>query len=386
MQSGVVSCYVNKNQKNCPNCNSSTVSKKISLSGNKILYLGECSKCKTYIISKDNYQQNKKYINVLNPGFLIMSKRKKHKKGNKFHYSSGMEIEPFTMPYVKPPSSYKKEIVYCEFKLYDKAKDHSVSVSIQDTKKSLLKDDDHWIFSASSQRGVDCMKAIADEKQTVTIDNVLYSIRKLIVYDSKYIERYRATTYGGGSIVTANKSSKTVDFASQVVDVYVYFKLNNPCTVKKHPVENVTMKSKNPLTGKKYQVNGFYCARCKKYYINHEAVKDIIIKKMHPSFLYNLVHDYEGELKPMSLPTMYGYNAKADGPSSAVRHHILRWIVDAGLMSKAQIIKDLQFKISYNGKKTGNMAAKAKWEEDLNFMSSYTADNTREVVANFKMK
>ena len=230
------------------------------------------------------------------------------------------------------------------------------------------------------------MKAIADEKQTVTIDNVLYSIRKLIVYDSKYIERYRATTYGGGSIVNANKSSKTVDFASQVVDVYVYFKLNNPCTVKKHPVENVTMKSKNPLTGKKYQVNGFYCARCKKYYINHEAVKDIIIKKMHPSFRYNLVHDYEGELKPMSLPAMYGYNARADGPSSAVRHHILRWIVDAGLMSKAQIIKDLQFKISYNGKKTGNMAAKAKWEEDLNFMSSYTADNTREVVANFKMK
>ena len=96
-----------------------------------------------------------------------------------------------------------------------------------------------------------------------------------------------------------------------------------------------------------------------------------------------LVENNLSGLRNVSELMIYGYTVREGELTKEQRQRILSWIIDVGLLSKAEIIKDLQFKVSYNGKKPGNEKAKKKWEEDIQFVSHYVKGNTSRIEATF---
>ena len=165
--------------------------------------------------------------------------------------------------------------------------------------------------------------------------------------------------------------------------VYVYFRLNNKCVINNHKISTVTAKTLNLKTGLSVDVNVFYCNNCKKFFVNYEALKDYISKGIYPALQFVLVENNLSGLRNVSELMIYGYTVREGELTKEQRQRILSWIIDVGLLSKAEIIKDLQFKVSYNGKKPGNEKAKKKWEEDIQFVSHYVKGNTSRIEATF---
>lgn len=167
--------------------------------------------------------------------------------------------------------------------------------------------------------------------------------------------------------------------------VYVYFKLNNKCVTNNHQIETVTAITTNMKTGFTTEINVFHCIECDRYFINYEALQKYIAKGIYPALDFSLEID-EGKLREVSELMLYGYNVKEGVLNEGERHRILSWIIDAGLLSKAEIIKDLQFKVNYNGKKAGNENAKKKWETDILFVSQYVKGNSKRIDAVFEKR
>ena len=177
-------------------------------------------------------------------------------------------------------------------------------------------------------------------------------------------------------------SNGTYDYDSNKC-VYVFFRLTNTCVKKNHKIETVTAKTYNAKNGKPIKVNVFHCTQCDRYFINYEALQEYISKGIFPAFSYTLIRDISGELNEASQLMLYGYNVREGNLSGNERRNVLSWIIDSGLMTKAEIIKDLQFKVRYNGSKAGNERAKAKWQDDIQFVSQYVFDNKKEIEATF---
>ena len=151
-----------------------------------------------------------------------------------------------------------------------------------------------------------------------------------------------------------------------------------------HSIENVTASTINAKNGMDITVNVFYCSKCKIYFINYESLKRLIDYGVYPLLKFQLADSYEGELNSVSELMLYGYNVREGYLTETERRDILSWIIDSGLLTKSKIIKDLQFKINYNGKKSDNWRAKKKWEDDLLFVSQYIEGNVRKINPIFK--
>ena len=167
--------------------------------------------------------------------------------------------------------------------------------------------------------------------------------------------------------------------------VYIYYKLSNNCMNSKHNIESVTVKTTNVRTGKNIDANVFYCNDCNRYFINYEALQGYIEAGNYPLFEYEFVgkQEFVGELRKVSELMEYGYNVREGVLTKEERQNILSWIIDSGFISKEKIIRDLQFKVVYNGKKVGNEEAKKKWKSDIDFVSHYTKGNSRKITAKF---
>lgn len=166
------------------------------------------------------------------------------------------------------------------------------------------------------------------------------------------------------------------------VDVYLYYKLTNMCARKNHYTEPVTLhtcfiNNQSVLVS----VNAYYCRMCNKYYVNHEAIKKYIELGNIPKFNYKVYDedDIKDNLRQTSKLMLYGYNVRQNGMTSKERQKLLANLIDLNLMSKQEIIRDIQFKIEFNGSKCGNELARIKWEEDIQFVSRYTNGNRNSV-------
>ena len=160
--------------------------------------------------------------------------------------------------------------------------------------------------------------------------------------------------------------------------------MNNTCIKKAHNVETVTAETVNVKTGSSVEINVFHCLQCNKFFVNYEALQEYIKRGIYPSFHYSLVYIDEHHLRDVSELMMYGYNVKEGVLSRGERQRILSWIIDSGLMSKGEIIRNLQFKVNYNGRKASNANAKRKWKEDIQYVSRYVKDNRRKIKAVYK--
>lgn len=165
--------------------------------------------------------------------------------------------------------------------------------------------------------------------------------------------------------------------------VYVYFRLTNTCVRYNHEIETVTAKTTNAKNGESIEVNVFHCLNCDRYFINYEALQEYITRGIFPAFNYSMVRDPSSAMKEASELMLYGYNVREGVLSTDERHSVLSWIIDSGLMTKANIIKDLEFKVRYNGNKVGNEKARMKWQDDIQFVSRYVDDNDKEMKAEF---
>ena len=168
--------------------------------------------------------------------------------------------------------------------------------------------------------------------------------------------------------------------------VHVYFSLTNSCMKNKHEIEAVTAKTTNIKNGCPVEVNVFYCSRCDKYFINFEALQKYISRGIYPALHYIFDSLNTDQLNDASELMLYGYNVREGGLSQFERRRILEWVIDSGLMTKAAIISNLQFKVRYNGRKPGNERAKQKWLDDIHYVSQYVYGNKREIKAVFVFK
>lgn len=167
--------------------------------------------------------------------------------------------------------------------------------------------------------------------------------------------------------------------------VYVYYSLENVCMKKKHNIESVTAKTTNIKNGQPVEVNVYYCNDCDKYFINFEALQLYISRGIYPALLYIFSCVDENKLNDASELMMYGYSVK-EGISQQERRHVLEWVIDSGLMSKSEIIRNIQFKVKYNGSKAGNERARQKWLDDIQYVSHYVVGNKREIKPVFIFK
>lgn len=168
--------------------------------------------------------------------------------------------------------------------------------------------------------------------------------------------------------------------------VYVYDRLNNECKRKGHKVVTVTAQTVTIPDGDPIEANVFHCTDCDKYYVSNSALQKCIEEGIHPALNYYLAYDLAGNLKKASKLMLYGYNVQQGVLTRSERHSVLTTIINNGYISKQEIICDLQFFISYNGKKRGNEEARQKWQEDLSFVNHYVDDNTKIIKPRFVLK
>ena len=181
---------------------------------------------------------------------------------------------------------------------------------------------------------------------------------------------------------TQNKKNETDAYTV----VYVYFGLNNRCMRHKHIIESVTAETINAKNGQSVEINVHHCKTCNKYFINYEALQTYIRREIFPVLTYSLEDYDQNGLRVASELMLYGYNVREGGLTREQRQKILSWIIDSGLLSKSSIIRDLQFKVNYNGRKKGNANAKKKWQDDIQFVSQYVKGNSTKIKARFIRK
>lgn len=137
---------------------------------------------------------------------------------------------------------------------------------------------------------------------------------------------------------------------------------------KKHDIQTVSMEVHNTRGFGKRIVNVFHCRQCDKYWINYEAIEDLLNKRFYPDFKYRIVKESWEGLKPVSELMMYGYNVKEGELTEKQRQLLLKELIDKGLMTKDQIIRNIQSKVDFNGKK---VAMKMQKNVGLMILSMY---------------
>ena len=248
----------------------------------------------------------------------------------------------------------------------------------------------NWIdfISCNGLQGKALLSCIKHNHITYYLSGYKYEIVETIIVNQDAFKK-RLNSLGDRSAEYIKENTPIIQ-NNRILDkskrVYVYFRLTNSCMRNGHEIENVTAKTTNVKNNQPISVNVFHCKQCKKYFINYEALQKYIAKGLYPALQYSFDRVDDGMLKDASELMLYGYNVREGNLTQFERRRILEWIIDSGLLTKAEIIRDLQFKVRYNGNKAGNERARQKWLDDIQFVSQYTRGNNKEINATFIYK
>ena len=119
----------------------------------------------------------------------------------------------------------------------------------------------------------------------------------------------------------------------------------------------------------------FYCEKCRKYFCfyqqfilelkQYNIVLNDFLAEFYDEYNNNL-STHSGSLRIKSILAKYGYSVSKEKKLNArKRFQILSFIIDRGIMSKAEVLSHIQYLINYNGKKESNKNAVLKWKEDI---------------------
>lgn len=131
----------------------------------------------------------------------------------------------------------------------------------------------------------------------------------------------------------------------------------------------------------------FYCETCGKYFDFIESYKaqlrnanidieTIAAKHVKPSgevIHFGQIFDWSKE----SVLKKFGYSVGYNGLNINVRQRILSFLISSEIMTLKEVKQYLEMFININGKKSGNAAAKADWEDDLKFINEYRIKSKR---------
>ena len=150
------------------------------------------------------------------------------------------------------------------------------------------------------------------------------------------------------------------------------------CFAAKHDTEDILARVKVLLSnGATRMVNipAMHCHTCGTFYImeaQYKRLKAIGIPtcKVITETVFVRTKNGEVRLNAESALHAYGYNVGSrEELSDAQRQNLLASIIEAGQLSRTEIISHLSHLLAYNGKKQANEAATAKWKADLDFVS-----------------
>ena len=125
----------------------------------------------------------------------------------------------------------------------------------------------------------------------------------------------------------------------------------------------------------------FYCETCGKYFDfiesykaqlrnAHIDIETIAAKHVNPSgevIHFGQIFDWSKE----SVLKKFGYSVGYNGLKKHVRQRILSFLISSEIMTVKEVKQYLEMFININGRKSGNEAAKADWEDDLRYINDY---------------
>lgn len=135
-----------------------------------------------------------------------------------------------------------------------------------------------------------------------------------------------------------------------------------------------------------YIICAYYCMDCKAYYIN-ESTYQALKKRgqlMCQVFTPKTYEQYKEEsffgenLKPESILHIAGYNVgQKDNLSEEVRHKILEYVIESGLMTKGEIVFLLGKFIETRERMPYLEIAVSKWRADRDWLRGYSSTGKR---------
>lgn len=250
-----------------------------------------------------------------------------------------------------------------------------------------------------------CIIAIRKNLDSFSCDDNLYNLVYYIVFDGDYLKnvhisnriiennnkahKQKAHKQSNSYQIERNGATRSVNHQKEitspedVTEIYVYYKLKNICVTNKHNVISETLLLTNILNEQDIMFNVYHCLDCDEYFINYEVLQNYFSKGVFPDIRYVIMSEEDNQWKSKSTLFMYGYNVKNGNLTENQRQKILSYIIDNNIMTKHEIIRNIQSKVDYNGRKKGNEAAKEKWEKDILFVSRYSTKN-QNIVKNPK--
>ena len=141
------------------------------------------------------------------------------------------------------------------------------------------------------------------------------------------------------------------------------------------------------IDGSALNINIQYCLVCRKYFIEKQQFD--FYKSLYGIILGNFIYcdglndEYAPLMNQYSLLNLCGYNVnQKDNLSSDTRQSILRYVIENKLMSKADVIKHLDYYINLNSNQNTKKLAIKKWKDDLAYVSSFQID--KQAITDFR--
>ncbi len=157
----------------------------------------------------------------------------------------------------------------------------------------------------------------------------------------------------------------------KIDNVYVYKSINITCKknhlefVSQVPVQFSYLNDEKSVK----TVNAFYCSKCNKKFITMEAISRYTKQMYIPRFNCIPVGILDG-FKEVSILTLYGYNVRANGPSTKQRHAIIDYVINNGIMHSAEVVALLESNIKLRKDNLSMADACEKWLEDIEYIYS----------------
>lgn len=169
-------------------------------------------------------------------------------------------------------------------------------------------------------------------------------------------------------------SSSVVDFSSKENVLFVC-KGITACKRQGHQILSATGIISNKLR-EPIKINANFCPQCGKYFISYDEYS--YYRKLYGIVLGNFKistspsSKADFELSAESPLHLNSYTVSlSSNMSQTDRQAILRYIIDEGLLSKAEVISYLNGFINLNGKKASNASAVSRWKDDLDWVRNY---------------
>lgn len=307
-----------------------------------------------------------------NPHILTAKMSKSTKKKNKIviipKVHTGKKIKAIIE---KKESKINPSVnIYCSCIITTEGKE--IRINFIDGGQLTLDESSQQYIDVSSDVGRILLASIAKDIKIIRVGDKKYKIKKYARNDAVFVDKYK--DYDISKYVVQEEH-----IVDEMVIIYVYNSLNNACYKNDHDVEVVTLVSKDVVTEKKVKVNAYYCRDCKRYFIDYDAVKEWMKSKIAPAIRISVENVTLVDLNPISQLMIYGYTVKKGVLTEKERHNVLKRVIDQGLMTRQEIIVNIQSKIDFNGKKAGNNEAKRKWEKDIDFVHHYISNSNRTI-------